>query len=199
MFNPTSSVDVSNDFIRLSILSGQKFFNACSSVNSTSGFINISSNKFKNNQEVVYLVSSGNTAIDPLANNISYYVLLANSTGVILSNTFGGNAVILIKGLDESGHSLSLLERHSFANGDLVTYSVDDGNTEIKTTSAINGIKTISIVSPGSYYNSAVNNQLSITGSDGNGAIAVFVSNSSGNITSVQLLNYNKIQEKQWI
>lgn len=82
------------------------------------------------------------------------------------------------------------LPNHLFANGDLVTYSVDDGNTEIKTISAINGIKTISIVSPGSYYNSAVNNQLSITGSDGNGAIAVFVSNSSGNITSVQLLNY---------
>lgn len=82
------------------------------------------------------------------------------------------------------------LPNHTFANGDVVTYSVDDGNTEIKTISAINGIKTISIVTPGSYYNSAVNNQLSITGSDGNGAIAIFVSNSSGNITSVQVLNY---------
>lgn len=82
------------------------------------------------------------------------------------------------------------IPNHKFANGDMVTYSVDDGNTEIKTTSAINGIKTISVVTPGSYYNSAVNNQLAITGSDGNGAIAIFVSNSSGNITSVQVLNY---------
>ncbi len=84
------------------------------------------------------------------------------------------------------------LPNHTFSNGDSITYSVDDGNTEIKTTTAINGIKTISVVTPGSYYNSAVNNQLIITGSDGNGAIATFVSNSSGNITSVQVLNYGK-------
>ena len=82
------------------------------------------------------------------------------------------------------------LTNHDFANGELITYSVDDGNTEIKTTTAINGIKAISIVTPGSYYDSTVNNQLSITGSDGNGAIAIFVANSSGNITSVQVLNY---------
>lgn len=129
-FNPVSNVDVINDFVRLGVLSGQKYFNA-SSVNSITGFIPISSNKFKANQEVVYLVSSGNTVIDPLLNDKIYNVIYSNSTGVVISNTYNGNAIILIPGINESGHSLSLFTRHPFANGDLVSYFVETGNTVI--------------------------------------------------------------------
>jgi len=84
------------------------------------------------------------------------------------------------------------IANHDFANGDLITYTVDTGNNEIQTDSPVNGIKTISVVTPGSYYNSSVNNIINITGSDGTEATAIFVSNSSGNITSVQVLNYGK-------
>jgi len=130
-FNPVSNVDIANDFLRLGVLSGKKYFNANTGVNDTTGFITISANKFKNTQEVVYLTDVGNTVIDPLANDSIYFVVHANTTGVILSNTYNGNAIILIKGETESGHSLSLLKRHGFANGDLVNYSVDTGNTVI--------------------------------------------------------------------
>lgn len=85
------------------------------------------------------------------------------------------------------------LPNHKFANGDLITYSVENGRTEIKTDSPINGIKTISVVNPGSYYNSSVNNQIIVGGTaQGNGVAAIFVSNATGNITSVQVLNYGQ-------
>lgn len=83
-------------------------FNANSAVNSTDDFITISSNKFQNGDYVKYLVATGNTALANLANNTSYYVVSANSTGVKLSTASGGAAINLTaSATSETGHSLT--------------------------------------------------------------------------------------------
>jgi len=83
-------------------------FNANTDVNGTTDFITISNNVFQNNDIVKYLVATGNTAITGLANNTSYYVVQANSTGVKLSSTLNGSNVnITASATLESGHSLT--------------------------------------------------------------------------------------------
>lgn len=86
-----------------------KTFNAnTQGVDEGNDFIIVSSNKYQDNDYIKYLVTAGNTAITPLTNNTSYYVVSANSTGIKLSTTKGGtpaNLVIVVA--DESGHSLT--------------------------------------------------------------------------------------------
>lgn len=82
-------------------------FNANTAVDETNDFITISSNVFQNGDYIKYLVAAGNTALTNLANNTSYYVVGANSTGVKLANTAGGTAIDLTKGASETGHSLT--------------------------------------------------------------------------------------------
>ena len=85
-----------------------KTFNSNSAVSSTDDFITITSNVFQNGDYVKYLVAVGNTALTNLANNTSYYVVSANSTGVKLSLTSGGGAINLTSsGISETGHSLT--------------------------------------------------------------------------------------------
>lgn len=84
-----------------------KTFNANSAVDATNDFITLASNVFQNGDYVKYLVAAGNTALTNLANNTSYYVVGANSTGVKLANTAGGTAIDLTKGATETGHSLT--------------------------------------------------------------------------------------------
>lgn len=71
------------------------------------GFISIGSNKFQNGDYVTYTVGSGNTAIAELTSGSKYYVVDANTVGVKLSATNGGNAIVLTKGVSETGHSLT--------------------------------------------------------------------------------------------
>lgn len=80
-------------------------FNANTAV-AANGFITISSNKFQNNDAVVYAVAAGNTKITELANGATYYVRSSNSTGVYLATSPGGPAITLTKGLTQTGHSL---------------------------------------------------------------------------------------------
>lgn len=82
-------------------------FNANTAVDGTTDFITITSNVFQNGDLVKYLVAAGNTALTNLANNTSYYVVSANSTGVKLANTAGGTAIDLTKGVTETGHTLT--------------------------------------------------------------------------------------------
>jgi hypothetical protein len=73
-----------------------------------SGFISIGTNILQNNDVVKYSVAAGNTALTGLSNaNTPYYVVTANSTGVRLSAIRGGNAIVLIPGVSETGHSLT--------------------------------------------------------------------------------------------
>ena len=91
-------------------------FNANSSVNATSGFIDLptANTRFTIGDIVKYQVDAGNTALTGLYNGDYYYVAFADSTGVILSypyrksdqinstnfSTFANNKV------DEEGHYL---------------------------------------------------------------------------------------------
>lgn len=72
--------------------------------------INITSanSKFQVGDKVRYLVTAGNTAISPLANNTQYYVVACNTTTIGISSTLNGSPTALtVVVADESGHSVT--------------------------------------------------------------------------------------------
>jgi hypothetical protein len=71
------------------------------------GFISIGTNVLQNGDTVTYSVAESNTNITELSNNASYFVVGANTVGVKLSATSGGNAIVLTPGISETGHSLT--------------------------------------------------------------------------------------------
>ena len=80
-------------------------FNANTSV--ASNFISITDNPYSNGDTVVYQTATGNTALTGLTNATSYFVVLANTTGVRLSSTRGGSALAITPGtVSETGHYL---------------------------------------------------------------------------------------------
>ena len=64
-------------------------FNATDEVNSNTDFIEIDGNVYEANDLVRYFTEPGNTALTGLSNNNFYYVLSANTTGVILTTAAG--------------------------------------------------------------------------------------------------------------
>ena len=108
-------------------------FNANTNVNDTDEFITLANNVFQNNSIVTYRTSTGNTVISGLANNTSYYVVQANSTGIKLSSTLNGTAINLTKGLTQTGHNLIgetatgiatlNTNKQAVANGTVVSFS----------------------------------------------------------------------------
>jgi hypothetical protein len=91
-------------------------FNANTAVNSTADFITItggpdnyygSTNPFRDNDQVTYLVAASNTALTNLSNNTIYHVVQSNTSGVKLAATSGGAAINLTAGVTETGHSLT--------------------------------------------------------------------------------------------
>ena len=70
------------------------------------GFIPVATNVFQVNDYLTYAVAAGNTAIAELTPGNQYYVQASNSTGVYLSETYGGTAITLTAGDNESGHTL---------------------------------------------------------------------------------------------
>lgn len=81
-------------------------FNANTSVSNTENFISIAGNVFQNNDVVTYIAAAGNTALTNLANNTTYYIVQANSSGVKLSGTLNGSEIDLTSGITETGHSI---------------------------------------------------------------------------------------------
>lgn len=71
------------------------------------GFIAIGSNVLQDGDYVTYTVASGNTALTGLTSGSKYYVVGANTTGVELSASKGGDAIVLVPGVTETGHSLT--------------------------------------------------------------------------------------------
>lgn len=65
-------------------------------------------NEFENNQQLIYRIPAGNTAIAGLANNTAYYIIGANTVGFKLSDTLGGSA----KAINAASASL---ESHTFS------------------------------------------------------------------------------------
>jgi hypothetical protein len=70
------------------------------------GFIEIGSNVYQNDDAVTYTVAAGNTAISPLVNATTYYVVSSNSTGIKLATQPGGTFITLVPGVSETGHTL---------------------------------------------------------------------------------------------
>lgn len=82
-------------------------FNSNTSVDNVNEFITISPQPYSDGDEVTYYTSTGNTVLTGLANNGTYYVVAANSTGIKLSNTVGGGAIdITASATSETGHNI---------------------------------------------------------------------------------------------
>jgi len=80
--------------------------------NSTvNGFITLGTNTafLANNDLVTYLVGAANTAVGGLANNVNYYVIVANSTAIQLAATPSGPAINLtsVAATAQAGHTLT--------------------------------------------------------------------------------------------
>lgn len=87
-------------------------FNALTGVNGTTEVITTSTNHgFANGDFVQYIVAAGNTAVSGLSNGGYYFVVGANATtGLQLSSTYNGSAINLTAGLNQTGHSLILID-----------------------------------------------------------------------------------------
>jgi hypothetical protein len=131
-------------------------FNANSGVANATEIITTSTiHQLANNDQVTYTVATGNTAIGGLTSGTIYYVVNAVSGGTTLqlSTTLGGAAANITAGTNETGHTLTsygsmfsfnansgvanttefitTTSPHTFANGDIVIYSVATGNTAL--------------------------------------------------------------------
>ena len=194
-------------------------FNGNTSVSNTDDFIVITNNVFQNNDTVRYLVATGNTAVSGLSNNLTYYVVSANSTGVKLSSTLNGSAINLTAGVSETGHSLTGVAISSvsktfnantqvsnandfisivgnvFENNYIVSYLVAAGNT------AVSGLSN----NTNYYVVSANSSGVKLSSTFGGGAINLTASSTSetghtltGNIsttavaTAVAVVDTNK-------
>ena len=85
-----------------------KSFNPFIDVNTSTNFITIQDNNFANSELVVYTVGTGNTVVNGLTNNQSYYIAYANSTGFKLSTDVNGSSIVNLTGplLNEIGHEI---------------------------------------------------------------------------------------------
>lgn len=133
-------------------------FNANTSVNPGTYFISIANNTLSNNDLVLYRTNDSNTAISGLANNETYFVINANTSGLNVSRIRGGTAIPLIPGASSSdtGHFFELANKNVFyariaanstsidtvnnfifvsgnelSDNDIVHYYTDTGNTAI--------------------------------------------------------------------
>ena len=111
----------SGTFVGSSKIIRSRWFNANSSIDSSIGFISISSNPFIDNDQVLYTTATGNTPLTGLTNATAYYVVQANTGGIKLSSSLGGSALTVSNGLTEIGHILT----NSTTPGGVVTSAVD--------------------------------------------------------------------------
>jgi hypothetical protein len=107
-------------------------------------FMSIPNNLFVNGDFIAaYVTGAGNTALTGLANNGSYYVAGANSSGFHLSNTLNGVWNYFVPStVSETGHTFIKYDTSNysitidnslpkFKNGDTVLYYTNAGNTVI--------------------------------------------------------------------
>jgi hypothetical protein len=93
-------------------------------------------------QAVKYIAQDGNTAITPLANNTTYYVVVANSTAIQLAATAGGAAINLtsVPTSSQPGHLISTGNNalRNLANGTNY-YVINATSTGFKLATSRNG------------------------------------------------------------
>ena len=122
-------------------------FDAATAVNSGDDFIAIPSHTYVSGDSVKYFTSASANTIDGLANNTNYFVVLANTAGIKLSNTATGAAINItapvgtgnsfIEAVQSNGHSLNTIssantaqfERQLSANGYTFTLINNDNGS----------------------------------------------------------------------
>ena len=97
-----------------------KTFNANTGV--VASFVSIPNNPFANGDSLVYTTGTGGTILSGLANNTTYYAVLANSSGSKFASTRNGSALTIT--------ASSISETHTFTGSPLYfapnTYGVAD-------------------------------------------------------------------------
>jgi hypothetical protein len=135
-FNANSDVNTVNETIYVGVQKDLRSFDAYSQVYSSNDFISVTTdsvnnpNPFKAGDQVLYYNTSGST-VTGLSNNTLYYVATSNTTGISLSNTFGGANIDIVQLGVHVNHYLQSYKR-VFSNGDIVRYTTATGNTVVQ-------------------------------------------------------------------
>lgn len=95
-FNSQTSVNSGNESIDINITQELKAINETYSVDAANDFIYLANNTYSDGDLVLYYALDFDAAVAGLANNTTYYVVNANSSGVKLSLTLGGDPVDLL-------------------------------------------------------------------------------------------------------
>lgn len=134
-FNSATGVNSSAETIDTNIEGRSYVFDALNNVNQTTEFFTLTNLPNYNpvtlaNGDLVQYVSNTGNFITNMSNNAFYYVVFANTSGVKLSTTLGGSILNVTGTLASEKHSLQKYV-NPFANGDLVLYTTDTGNTAV--------------------------------------------------------------------
>ena len=134
-FNSATGVNSSAETIDTNIEGRSYVFDALNNVNQTTEFFTLTNLPNYNpvtlaNGDLVQYVSNTGNFITNMSNNAFYYVVFANTSGVKLSTTLGGSILNVTGTLASEKHSLQQYI-NPFANGDLVLYTTDTGNTAV--------------------------------------------------------------------
>ena len=141
-FNSRADVDSANESIEMDIQAKSYEFNALNNVNQETEFFTLTNLPVYNPVKlavgdlVQYISNTGNfigvgDGASTMSNAAFYYVVFANTSGVKLSTTLGGSVLnVNTAALSSEKHSL-LQYINPFANGDLVLYTTDTGNSAV--------------------------------------------------------------------
>ena len=141
-FNSATDVDSANESIDTDIEARKYEFDALDDVNQETEFFTLTNLSVYNPSKLVvgdlvqYISTTGNfigigDGTSTLSNNAFYYVVFSNTSGVKISTTLGGSVLnVNTTGMASEKHSL-LQYINPFANGDLVAYTVAEGNTAV--------------------------------------------------------------------
>jgi hypothetical protein len=141
-FNAATDVSSTFETIEMDIQAKNYEFNALNNVNQETEFFTLTNLPVYNPVKLVvgdlvqYISNTGNfigigDGVSTMSNSAFYYVVFANTSGVKLSTTLGGSVLnVNTDALSSEKHSL-LQYINPFANGDLVLYTTDTGNTAV--------------------------------------------------------------------
>lgn len=93
---------------------------------------------FANGDRVIYEALAGNTAVQPLVNGASYFVVNSNATSIklatnsrIIQRQFNSKTDVINNANLQIANNFLLLNNHNFNNNDVVRYTTPAGNTAI--------------------------------------------------------------------
>ena len=99
----------------------------------SNSFISITNNIWANGTIVTYSVDNGNTVIGGLANNFNYYVVQSNTSGLKLSTTANGSAIVLTPtATSQVGH---YIQNGSYSKLGLIKSIIDENTLQVTRTS----------------------------------------------------------------